>query len=66
MPIPDYQAIMLPLLQFAGDGKEHSLREALEALAKQFRLQEGKSGSDRNVALKTLSPPLSLSFGFRK
>lgn len=25
MPIPDYQSIMLPLLRFASDGKEHSL-----------------------------------------
>lgn len=40
MPIPDYQSIMLPLLQFAGDGKEHTLREALEALARQFKLTE--------------------------
>ena len=27
MPIPDYQAIMLPLLKFAEDKQEHSLRE---------------------------------------
>ena len=40
MPIPDYQAIMLPLLKFAGDGKEHSLREAVDALAVQFKLTE--------------------------
>jgi restriction system protein len=26
MTIPDFQAIMLPLLQYASDGKEHSLR----------------------------------------
>ena len=38
MPIPDFQSIMLPLLTFAGDGKEHSLREAIEALAQQFAL----------------------------
>jgi restriction system protein len=40
MPIPDYQAIMLPLLQFAGDQKEHSLREATNVLASQFKLTE--------------------------
>ena len=28
MPIPDYQAIMLPLLKFAGDKQEHSLSNA--------------------------------------
>jgi restriction system protein len=38
MPIPDYQAIMLPLLRFAGDGKEHTMREALDALALEFKL----------------------------
>lgn len=43
MTIPDYQSIMLPLLQFAGDKKEHSLREAIEALANYFSLSnEGK------------------------
>ena len=40
MPIPDFQSIMLPLLKFAGDGKEHTLREALDALAAQFKLTE--------------------------
>jgi len=40
MAIPDYQTIMLPLLKFAGDQKEHSLREAIDALADQFRLTE--------------------------
>ena len=40
MPIPDYQSIMLPLLKFIGDGKEHSLRETIESLAQQFGLSE--------------------------
>lgn len=38
MAIPDYQSLMLPLLVYAGDGKEHSLRGAIEALANQFLL----------------------------
>lgn len=38
MPIPDFQTIMLPLLQFAGDGQEHSLRQTIEELADQFEL----------------------------
>lgn len=38
MPVPDYQSIMLPLLQFYGDGKEHSLRETISVLAKRFDL----------------------------
>lgn len=38
MPIPDYQSIMLPLLQFAADKEEHALRETIDALGKQFGL----------------------------
>jgi restriction system protein len=38
MPIPDYQACMLPLLRFASDGKEHQLKDAAEQLAKEFGL----------------------------
>jgi len=38
MPIPDYQTCMLPLLLFAGDGADHSLREAVETLAAEFKL----------------------------
>ncbi len=40
MPIPDYQSIMLPLLKFAGDQREYSLREAIEVLAQEFNLTE--------------------------
>jgi len=40
MPIPDYQAIMLPLLIFAEDRQEHSLREAESVLAHKFNLTE--------------------------
>jgi restriction endonuclease Mrr len=40
MAIPDYQSIMLPLLKFVGDEKEHSLRESIEALADEFDLSE--------------------------
>ncbi|MEA5565415.1 restriction endonuclease [Anabaena sp. UHCC 0399] len=42
MPIPDYQAIMLPLLKLTTDQKEHSLREAIEALADYFQLTEAQ------------------------
>jgi len=42
MPIPDYQSIMLPLLRFSADQKEHSLREAIDSLANQFNLTEGE------------------------
>jgi len=40
MPIPDYQSIMLPLLKFAGDKKELSIREAIEHIANIFNLSE--------------------------
>jgi len=40
MPIPDFQSIMLPLLTFSGDMKEHSLQETIEALGKQVALTE--------------------------
>lgn len=38
--IPDYQTIMLPLLKFAGDGREHHIREAINYLAEKFGLSE--------------------------
>jgi restriction system protein len=40
MAIPDFQSVMLPLLKFAGDNKEHSLREAVDGLADHFGLTE--------------------------
>ena len=36
--IPDYQAIMLPLLRLAEDGEEHKFRDAIEILANHFEL----------------------------
>lgn len=38
MPIPDYESLMLPVLQFAGDGKEHTSKELVDALATQLGL----------------------------
>lgn len=40
MPIPDYQTVMLPLLELAADGKEHRIREAIQSLATHFGLSE--------------------------
>jgi restriction system protein len=40
MPIPDYQSIMLPLLKYSHDQKEHSLRETIETLASGFSLTD--------------------------
>lgn len=40
MAIPDFQSIMLPLLKFCADGKEHTNRDAVDALAMEFNLSE--------------------------
>ena len=38
--IPDFQSIMLPLLEITGDKKEHTIQEIRDLLAKYFRLTE--------------------------
>ena len=38
MSIPDYQSIMLPLLQLPADQNEHKFRDAVEKLAQEFML----------------------------
>jgi restriction system protein len=38
MAIPDYQTLMLPLLEYLADGKEHSVGEAVEVLSSQHGL----------------------------
>ena len=38
MAVPGFQSLMLPLLRIAGDGREHSLAEARETLAGEFKL----------------------------
>lgn len=40
LSIPDFQAVMLPLLEFASDGQEHTLSEAIANLATHFNLTE--------------------------
>lgn len=40
MTIPDYQTCMLPLLKFASNEKEHSLREAVDQLGSKFELTD--------------------------
>lgn len=40
MAIPDYQTVMLPLLQLTADQKEHSMQDATDTLAVQFELSE--------------------------
>lgn len=40
MAIPDYQSVIVPLLRYAGDKEEHSIREATDSLADEFHLTE--------------------------
>ena len=40
MAVPDFQAFFLPMLEFAADGKVHSLQEAYAALADHFGLTD--------------------------
>lgn len=42
MPIPDFQTIMLPLLELAGDGREYKLSDAIANLATHFNLTEAE------------------------
>jgi restriction system protein len=40
MAIPDFQSLMLPLLQFASDGHEHGMEEAVNTVAGMFKLTD--------------------------
>lgn len=42
MAIPDFQSLMLPLMKFAADRKEHASREAANYLAQLFQLTEAE------------------------
>lgn len=47
MVVPDLQSFMLPLLRFAGDGREHNQRDAADAHSHHFSITE----SDRREML---------------
>jgi restriction system protein len=47
LTIPDYQSLMLPVLQIAGDGQEHTTRETIEIIASHF----GLTDTERNELL---------------
>jgi restriction system protein len=53
MAVPDFQSLMMPLLRIAEDGQEHSLGEARDVLAAEFRLSE----SDREEPLPSGRQP---------
>lgn len=40
MAIPDFQALMLPLIELCRDRKEHVAKELVNSLAEQFGLTE--------------------------
>lgn len=40
MAVPDFQSLMLPLLRVAQDGSDHSLAEARDVLAAEFKLSK--------------------------
>ena len=40
MGVPDFQSFFKPLLEFAADGEEHSIREAREVIARSMSLSE--------------------------
>jgi len=56
MAIPNFEAIMLPLLRFAGDKQEHSRQEAIDYIENEFSLSEAErkellpSGRDRLIS----------------
>lgn len=47
MAVPDFQSMMLPLLRFIGDGKSHSMKEAVDSISDVFNLSE----EDKNEIL---------------
>ena len=44
MAIPDFQSVMLPLLQLAKDGQERSMRSAVDILGREFALSDDELG----------------------
>ena len=60
MTVPDYQKMMLPLLQLAADGEEHRLRDAIEELGDHFGLgdDERKELLPAGLNSKTVSMTL--------
>ena len=45
MTIPDYQTVMLPLLRYLADGRDHPMREVVEAMAAEFALSPDEQQS---------------------
>ena len=63
--IPDFQTIMLPLLEFARDDREHPLSEAIEYLVIHFNLTDAERKElRRNLAQELLERIKSCSPAF--
>jgi hypothetical protein len=61
MPIPDYQSLMLPVLRFAGDRKEHSLAEFRQRLAARVQpVRTGVGGTSSQRLADPLCQPYCL------
>jgi len=54
MAIPDFQSIMLPLLELSGDGKVHYIHDTVDQLAAQFKL----TGEERAKLLPSGQQPV--------
>jgi hypothetical protein len=60
MAVPDFQTLMLPLLELAGDGEQHTSAEAVESLAQRFQL----STDDRGQLLQNGQPRFNNRVGW--
>ena len=54
MSIPDFHTLMLPFLQYLGDGQERSFRETIEHLAEKFNLTD----EERKIPLSSGKQPV--------
>jgi restriction system protein len=60
MAVPDFQTLMLPLLELAGDGQQHTSAETVESLAQRFQL----SVDDRGQLLQNGQPRFNNRVGW--
>lgn len=60
MAIPDYQTLMLPVLEFAAAQEETSIKDCIAALADKLRLTEDSETSCCPAASKRCSPTGSI------
>ena len=61
--IPDFQTIMLPLMETLSDGGEHSLRDTIDLLAKRFALSESEL---RNLLPSKMQPVFDNRVGWAR